>query len=125
MACSAPTRPVAGKPVSCPADGAPAPFTTRMAAMSSSMTEIEFKFDIPRASLPALEAALRGPGSRRTHLQARYFDTPQDDLAAHGVALRLRKEGPRWVQTAKALGDGPVLRLEQNVDLGTARKSAP
>ncbi|PZP99505.1 MAG: inorganic triphosphatase [Variovorax paradoxus] len=93
--------------------------------MSSSMTEIEFKFDIPRASLPALEAALRGPGSRRTHLQARYFDTPQGDLAAHGVALRLRKEGPRWVQTAKALGDGPVQRLEHNVDLGQMRKSAP
>ncbi|MGC3984273.1 MAG: CHAD domain-containing protein [Pseudorhodoferax sp.] len=90
--------------------------------MSSSMTEIEFKFDIPRAALPALEAALRGPGSHRTHLQARYFDTPQGDLAAHGVALRLRKEGPRWVQTAKALGDGPVQRLEHNVDLGPARK---
>ncbi|KQP44209.1 CHAD domain-containing protein [Pseudorhodoferax sp. Leaf274] len=90
---------------------------------SSSMTEIELKFDIPRAALPALEAALRGPGSRRTHLQARYFDTLQGDLAAHGVALRLRKEGPRWVQTAKALGDGPVQRLEHNVDLGPARKS--
>lgn len=91
--------------------------------MSSSMTEIEFKFDIPRASLPAIEAALGGPDSRRTHLQARYFDTVQGDLAAHGVALRLRKEGPRWVQTAKALGDGPVQRLEHNVDLGPARKS--
>lgn len=92
--------------------------------MSSSMTEIEFKFDIPRAALPALEAALRGPDARRTHLQARYFDTAQGDLAAQGVALRLRKEGPRWVQTAKALGDGPVQRLEHNVDLGPARKSA-
>ncbi|WP_326540661.1 CYTH and CHAD domain-containing protein [Pseudorhodoferax sp.] len=91
--------------------------------MSSSMTEIEFKFDIPRASLPAIEAALRGPQSRRTHLQARYFDTAQGDLAAQGVALRLRKEGPRWVQTAKALGDGPVQRLEHNVDLGPERKS--
>lgn len=91
--------------------------------MSSSMTEIEFKFDIPRASLPAIEAALGGPDSRRTHLQARYFDTAQGDLATHGVALRLRKEGPRWVQTAKALGDGPVQRLEHNVDLGPARKS--
>lgn len=91
--------------------------------MSSSMTEIEFKFDIPRAALPALEAALRGPHARRTHLQARYFDTAQGDLAAHGVALRLRKEGPRWVQTAKALGDGPVQRLEHNVDLGPTRKS--
>lgn len=92
--------------------------------MSSSMTEteIEFKFDIPRARLPALEAALRGPDSRRTHLQARYFDTEAGDLAAHGIALRLRKEGPRWVQTAKALGDGPVQRLEHNVDLGPARK---
>lgn len=92
--------------------------------MPSSMTEteIEFKFEIPRASLPALEAALRGPDSQRTHLQARYFDTEAGDLAAHGIALRLRKEGPRWVQTAKALGDGPVQRLEHNVDLGPARK---
>lgn len=90
--------------------------------MSSSMTEIEFKFDIPRTSLPAIEAALGGPDSRRTHLQARYFDTAQGDLATHGVALRLRKEGPRWVQTAKALGDGPLQRLEHNVDLGPARK---
>ncbi len=86
------------------------------------MTETEIKFEIPRAAVPALEAALRGPGSRRTHLQARYFDTVQGDLAAHGVALRLRREGTRWVQTAKALGDGPVQRLEHNVDLGPARK---
>jgi triphosphatase len=91
--------------------------------MSSSTTEIEYKFDIPRASLSAIEAALSGPDCRRTRLQARYFDTAQSDLARRGVALRLRKEGPRWVQTAKALGDGPVQRLEHNVDLGPARKS--
>lgn len=87
--------------------------------------EIEFKFQIPAERLEAVEAAVLSAPSTRTHLQARYFDTESGDLAAHGVVLRLRKEGPTWVQTAKAMGDGPLHRLEHNVDLGPARKSQP
>ena len=83
--------------------------------------EIEFKFSVPAARLAAVEAAVRRGAVTRTRLQARYFDTPERALAAHGVVLRLRKEGRRWVQTVKAAGDGPLQREEHEVDLGLAR----
>lgn len=83
--------------------------------------EIEFKFHIPAERLKAVESAVRRAPVQRTRLQARYFDTADGTLGAHGAVLRLRKEGRRWVQTAKALGDGPLHRLEHNVDLGLAR----
>ncbi|WP_198970918.1 CYTH and CHAD domain-containing protein [Xylophilus sp. ASV27] len=86
--------------------------------------EFEFKFQIPPERLPAVEAALRRGAVQRVHLQARYFDTADGALAAHGMVLRLRKEGRRWVQTAKAAGAGPLQRLEHEVDLGAARAAA-
>jgi inorganic triphosphatase YgiF len=86
-----------------------------MAAM-----EIEFKFCIPAGRLKAVEAALKRGAVVRTRLQARYFDTADQRLAADGMVLRLRKEGRRWVQTVKAIGDNALHRLEHNVDLGTA-----
>jgi inorganic triphosphatase YgiF len=89
-----------------------------MAAM-----EIEFKFQIPAGRLKAVEAALRRGTVVRTRLQARYFDTADQALAAQGIVLRLRKEGRRWVQTVKATGDNALHRLEHNVDLGTAAAS--
>ncbi|MDM0112255.1 CYTH and CHAD domain-containing protein [Variovorax sp. J22R133] len=81
--------------------------------------EIEFKFEVPAQRFKAVEKELRALAAKaaRKHMQAHYFDTEGGTLAAHGVALRLRKEGRRWVQTAKALGDGPLHRLEHNVDL--------
>ncbi|ADU40112.1 CYTH and CHAD domain-containing protein [Variovorax paradoxus] len=89
-----------------------------MAAM-----EIEFKFQIPPDRLKAVETALRRGTVVRTRLQARYFDTADQALAAEGIVLRLRKEGRRWVQTVKATGDNALHRLEHNVDLGTAATS--
>ena len=86
--------------------------------------EIEFKFCIPPERLPAVEAALRQVAVKRTRLQARYFDTADHALAAQGIVLRLRKEGRRWVQTAKAAGQGVLARLEHNMDLGPAQRSA-
>lgn len=83
--------------------------------------EIEFKFVVPSDRLVAVEAALRRGRVVRTRLQARYFDTPERLLATHGIALRLRKEGRRWVQTVKGAGDGLLQREEHNVDLGLAR----
>ncbi|WP_418118525.1 CHAD domain-containing protein [Variovorax sp. 350MFTsu5.1] len=81
--------------------------------------EIEFKFCIPPGRLKAVETALRRGTVERTRLQARYFDTADQRLAADGMVLRLRKEGRRWVQTVKATGDNALHRLEHNVDLGT------
>jgi len=89
------------------------------------LTEIEFKFLVPKERLQGLQKELARGKTTRTHLQARYFDTADGVLASHGVALRLRKEGRRWVQTAKALGDGPVHRLEHNADLGLPRAGVP
>ncbi|HSV59086.1 MAG TPA: CHAD domain-containing protein [Variovorax sp.] len=87
--------------------------------------EVEFKFQVPADSRKAIEKELRSAKVTRTHLLARYFDTENGVLASHGVALRLRKEGRRWVQTAKALGDGAVHRLEHNADLGAVRGAPP
>lgn len=52
---------------------------------------------------PAVAAAKRGP-MRRTQLVSTYYDTPSRELAAAGVALRVRRAGRRWLQTVK--GDG-------------------
>ena len=87
------------------------------------LMEIEFKFHIPPDRLKAVDAALRRGAVVRTRLQARYFDTADERLAAQGIVLRLRKEGRRWVQTVKATGDNALHRLEHNVDLGTAGAS--
>lgn len=85
----------------------------------ATIMEIEFKFCIPSGRLKAVEAALKRGTVVRTRLQARYFDTADQRLAADGMVLRLRKEGRRWVQTVKATGDNALHRLEHNVDLGT------
>jgi triphosphatase len=81
--------------------------------------EIEFKFGVPAERLHTLEAAMADGTTTTTRLQARYFDTADGCLAAHGVALRLRHEGSQWVQTAKAFvaGQGPLHRLEHNAPL--------
>jgi inorganic triphosphatase YgiF len=81
------------------------------------MFEIELKFQVPDQSRRAIDAAVRAGDSRRTRLQAIYFDTPDRRLAAAGLALRLRKEGRHWVQTLKAAGPSAMQRFEHNVAL--------
>nr|AAQ18195.1 hypothetical protein csv005 [uncultured bacterium] len=79
------------------------------------MQEIELKFQIPTEALATLSADIeRLPGHDRERLQAHYFDTPDRLLGQARSALRLRKEGERWVQTLKASGANTMIRLEDN-----------
>lgn len=82
------------------------------------MTEIELKFQVSAERRAAVAAAVAGrSGAEQVQrLQAAYHDTAERSLAAAGVALRLRREGPRWVQTLKAGGADALTRLEHNVE---------
>ena len=83
--------------------------------------ETELKFRIPAAALAGVRRAVATPSARRRALAAVYFDTPDRRLAAAGLALRLRREGGRWVQALKGRGDGVALRLEHEVALDDVR----
>ena len=79
--------------------------------------ETELKFQVPAVSRQALHKAVATASAATTRLQAVYADTPAQDLAAAGLALRLRKEGRVWVQALKGRGDGLLNRLEHEVKL--------
>lgn len=82
------------------------------------MIEVELKFQIPEARRNALLKAVDPKKSEVIQLQAKYFDTPERLLSQHGVALRQRLEGTRWIQTLKAAGQSHLHRFESNIDLG-------
>src|SRR5258706_3426716 len=86
------------------------------------MQEIELKFQVPAARRAAVDAAVAGPAKApRMRLQAAYFDTSDHVLAKAGLALRIRREGRRVVQTLKGLGEDGLTRAEHNVDLPPGR----
>lgn len=83
----------------------------------SAMQEIELKFQIPEGALEAIRAEftrLNAGQNTDLRLRASYFDTPERHLAAARMALRVRQEGPDWVQTLKAGGSNTMMRLEDN-----------
>ncbi|MEO5732575.1 MAG: CHAD domain-containing protein [Rubrivivax sp.] len=87
--------------------------------------ETELKFQVPAARSAALHRAVKTRSATTVRLQAVYVDTDDQRLAAAGLALRLRKEGRRWVQTLKGRGDadaghGLLDRLEHEVAVPTA-----
>ncbi|MBK1688406.1 CYTH domain-containing protein [Rubrivivax gelatinosus] len=81
------------------------------------MREIELKFQVPAAARDRLHRAVATKTVRALPLAAAYVDTADDRLARAGFALRLRREGTRWVQTLKGRGDGLMDRLEHEVEL--------
>lgn len=82
------------------------------------MIEVELKFQIPETRRNALLKAVDPKKSEIIHLQAKYYDTTERLLSQHGVALRQRLEGTRWIQTLKAAGKSHLHRFEDNHDLG-------
>ena len=85
--------------------------------MPESTVEFELKFLVPAGARRALRAAFgeRGARTETRHLVARYFDTGDRRLASAGMALRLRREGRRWVQTLKAGDEAALARIEHEV----------
>jgi inorganic triphosphatase YgiF len=73
-------------------------------------TETELKLRIPPEEIAVLRAhpLLAGKRPRSLEVHNLYFDTPDLELSRHGMALRLRRIGKRWLQTLKsgASGDG-------------------
>jgi len=80
-------------------------------------TEAELKLRLSPAHHAAIarSGALAGARPRRRRLDTIYFDTPERTLAAHGMVLRLRRDGARWIQglkAANAAGGGLHVRQE-------------
>ncbi len=82
--------------------------------------EIELKLAVPADALaklsrdPRLKALVSGGGVRK-HLRTTYFDTPDRHLLAAELALRVRRDGRRRIQTLKTAGHpqlGPLARGE-------------
>ena len=72
--------------------------------------EIELKLLLAPADLRSLPAnpqvrALARVAHRSAVLHSMYFDTPAGDLRTRGVALRLRRDRGRWIQTLKGPGE--------------------
>ncbi len=90
-----------------------------------AMTEIELKFQVPPAQRAAVGKAVATVTATRVRLQAHYFDSADRRLAQARLALRVRKEGRRWVQTLKGAGDGVWQRLEHEAPVVVAPGQLP
>lgn len=83
--------------------------------------EIELKFQVPASARAAVQRAVATASAQTLPLAASYVDTADERLARAGLALRLRREGRRWVQTLKGRGDGLMTRLEHELLLPPGR----
>ena len=58
--------------------------------------------EIKLSLTPRVEAALSRLAPNRRSVASVYYDTPQEALRRAGLAVRLRRDGGRWLQTLKA-----------------------
>ena len=87
------------------------------------MAEIELKFQIPQSVRRQFEQDFQQYEPTRHHLCAKYFDTADQQLQQHKVALRQRLEDRQWFQTLKAPGQNQFERFELEEALDTAPDS--
>lgn len=73
------------------------------------MQEIEFKFQVPVKKRKALQKAFTLLKAEPIHLAAQYFDTADQTLANHCIAIRRRQENNEWKQTFKAVNTAKAL----------------
>lgn len=81
--------------------------------VASTPREIELKLEIAAADVAKIKHFLSKLAATRpvTHtLVSVYFDTPRKTLRSHGLSLRVRRIGGRFVQTVKS-GDGMAVGL--------------
>ncbi len=90
-----------------------------------AMTEVELKLQLDASAVPRVGQWARARGGRSERLRARYYDTANRELAAAGMALRLRYERGRWVQTLKAALPGALTRFEHEVIVQRGRPDQP
>src|SRR5579864_1473619 len=81
--------------------------------MAAGPMETELKFAAPAARAAEAAAQLKELASVEPRQQSSvYYDTDKLDLRRAGYALRVRREGDRFVQTLKDAGDGALSRGE-------------
>ena len=91
--------------------------------LNATAMEIELKLRLPPSALDALRAdpLLAPVRATRKQLDNLYFDTPQRRLARAGIALRLRRDGRRWLQTVKGGSNSQAgLHQREEIEFGVA-----
>jgi len=86
------------------------------AAPSDAEIELKLLVDPERLAdfneVPIIETNARSKGTRK-HLKTVYYDTPERKLRRHGLSLRVRQSGTRFIQTVKTeCGEDPLTRGE-------------
>lgn len=78
------------------------------------MSETELKFEVSPADLKRLlrHQAFESAGER-TRLATVYYDTPEFDLRAAAVSLRVRKSGETFIQTLKRVRRGELFERDE------------
>ncbi|MEA1677287.1 CYTH domain-containing protein [Nitrospirillum sp. BR 11163] len=98
------------RPPAAPAEGTP------VSAPAAAPQEIELKLAVDPRHLARLKTAplLAGPRAVTKTLRNTYFDTPEGDLAARGVSLRLRHSGAKVLQTLKGPSAGGGMAMARS-----------